>query len=234
MKELTLAYNLSDKIMNSLVPLPLRKLAAPFYAKGKGDPDYWAGRPAEGERGATNYIGMDATSEVLIAEVASRARSPEDKILDLGCNVGRHLNGLREKGFKNLYGIDLSKAAREVSKQAFPELNVIASFKQGTFEDYLKAAPDKSFDIVYTHGATVEHVHPAFPLVQEICRVTRNCVVFATVYLGGSTYPRFWIREFEKNGFYIAKLAQPEKEWAPASQTNRPVALAVFKPVGSP
>ena len=229
MKELLHKHNLPRKILNSSMPLMLRQFLKFLYKKEKADQSYWAGRPEEGERGATNYIDMDATGRALIDEVEKRAINKEAGILDLGCNVGRHLNALRERGFHNLYGVDLSKAARKVSKDVFPALNEIAEFEEGSFEAYLSNSPSKKFDVVYTHGATIEHVNPVFPLVQEICRVTKHCVVLGAVYYNGSTYPRFWTYEFEKNGFYLCKLMQPEKEWAPDSKTNRPCVLAVYK-----
>jgi SAM-dependent methyltransferase len=229
MKELMYQQNLKRKILNSSLPVSIRKLIKPIYKTSKGSSDYWSSRPKEGDRGAGNYIKMDSTGRALVEEVSRRASNKEDKLLDLGCNIGRHLNALREKGFKNLYGVDLSYAAREACEEVFPELNDLADLTQGSFENYLLNTEDKFFDIIYTHGATVEHVTPVFPLVKHICRATKNYVIFGAVHLNGSTYPRFWQYEFEKHGFYLKKLLQPEQEWASDSKTNRPMALVVFE-----
>ena len=60
----------------------------------------------------------------------------EDKILDVGCGYGRTLNELYSKGFKNLYGIDLSDKMIERGKAQSPWLNLnVQEDKKIPYED---------------------------------------------------------------------------------------------------
>jgi len=129
----------------------------------------------------------------------------EAPILDLGCNCGRYLNALAKIGYTNLHGVDIERAAFDHMAEIFPHLNSIGHFSCSTFQEFLTQATDQQFEIVYTCGATVELVHPSFPLVREIARVTKRYVLF-DIREHGRPYPRLWTYEFARNGFVLIKL----------------------------
>ena len=60
----------------------------------------------------------------------------------------------------------------------------------------------KTFDIVYTMGATIELVKPTFPLAKELSRVTTKYLILL-IDENGHSYPRFWRLEFKNNGFSL-------------------------------
>jgi len=79
---------------------------------------------------------------------------PKDiRILEVGCNIGMQLRGLKQMGFQNLYGIEIQHKAVEMSKEVCPGANVI----QGSAFDL----PFKSsfFDVVVTNGVLI-HIAP--------------------------------------------------------------------------
>ncbi len=129
-------------------------------------------------------------------------------ILDLGCNVGRHLNHLFEHGYRKLHGVDASGAALELMRERFPGLAAVATVKHDLFQRFLARAADAAYDVVYTNGITIESVHPAFPLVHHLTRITRKHVVLL-IEDREPPYPRFWASEFERHGFPAAALLDP-------------------------
>ena len=196
------------------------------------DAPYWAQRSVDGKRGMQDYVELSPTSRPLLAEVEVRAQgNSEARILDLGCNVGRHLNTLREKGFTDLHGVDVNAGCREEMLKFFPALAESATLSWASFQEYLPAMPDGFFDIIFTHGKTIEHTHPSFNLCSELARVGRNWLILGNVGFSTGSFPRFWIYELERSGFALRKLLQPEHEWAPDSPVNRPHSLAVFQKI---
>ncbi len=196
--------------------------------------DYWATREKNGVRGIEDYIELAPTSYPLLKEIRKRANGNRDqKILDLGCNVGRHLNACMDMGFSNLHGVDINSKCENEMKTHFPQLAAKASVNWMAFEDYLPTVPNKEFDIIFTHGKTIEHVNPRFGLVEELTRVCREWLILGNVGFSTGSFPRFWLYEFEKANFAPVKILQPEHEWCPESPVNRPHSLIVLKRISA-
>ena len=170
-----------------------------------GSADSWRDYEFEDVMGAQAYVKLDEQGLRLMNEVISRTKSEDSALLDLGCNIGRFLNYLAEKGYKNINGVDVSKVAIESMGTTFPALSGISSVKLQTMQEYLLNTDANSIDIVYTHGATVELVPATFPLVKEICRICNEYVVFM-INENGHLFPRFWEHEFKMNNFDLVKL----------------------------
>jgi SAM-dependent methyltransferase len=159
-------------------------------------------------RDPSNYISLDDKALLLLKEVEVSVASKNASILDLGCNAGRFLNELHRKGYTNLHGVDISAAAQALMKTTFPDLYKVVDFHCQTFQEYLLEAENRSMDIVFTHGATVELVHPSFPLIHHLCRICNQSVVLM-IYESGHSYPRFWEWEFNQQGFILSKALRP-------------------------
>ena len=170
--------------------------------------EQWRDGELGGCRNPEDYAEVTSAGKILMDEVIARIPDRQAPLLDLGCNCGRHLNYLQEVGYTNLFGVDISGSALNFMKQRFPDLKDVASVTCSTFQEYLAQCPSNSFQVVFTHGATVELVHPSFPLVRHITRVTRECVVFL-IGENQHAYPRFWEREFDNHGFLLTKLLRP-------------------------
>jgi SAM-dependent methyltransferase len=177
------------------------------------DAKAWA-RGAEGRsQTPLNYIDLDIPSELLLKEVMRYAPDRSSTILDVGCNSGRDLNALYQSGYRNLAGVDAMGAALELFKCKFPETAKCANISHDLFQRFLRRQKDRSYDLIYSHGGTLELVHPSFDIVRHLCRVARKHVV---LYINehGHAYPRFWIYEFRRRGFYLVRAERPAAQFS--------------------
>lgn len=150
------------------------------------------------------FNGVDPLSQAMLDQITSRVPDPGAPILDLGCNVGRHMRYLHDHGYRNLRGVDFcSKAIADMEKH-HPALYRDSRLHIASFEDYLCGNPEPA-ELVYTHGATFELVHPRFPLIKRVCAIARRYVVMV-IHEWGHCYPRLWGYEFAREGFELVLL----------------------------
>ncbi len=92
-------------------------------------------------------------------------------VLEVGCNVGCQLEGLRAMGFSNLTGLELQEYAAARARARLPGVTIV------TGSALELPFPDASFDLVYTSGVLI-HIAPAdLPrAMREIARVSRRFV----------------------------------------------------------
>jgi SAM-dependent methyltransferase len=186
------------------------------------------GRPGA-ERTPDNFIAIDAYSSRALCDAVERyATSKDAPILDLGCNVGRHLEVLRRSGFTDLTGVDAMGTALERMAAQFPETAKLATLHHDLFQRFLRRQEDRAFDVLYSHGATIELVHPSFDIVKHMCRVAQNHVVLILNETYLQLYPRFWTYEFARNGFFLRKAFRPVGDIPPADTSARP-SLLVYR-----
>ena len=142
----------------------------PFLVRrqgGAGTREHWEQHPT-----ATAFEGIDPASQVQMDEIMSLVPDRNAAILDMGCNVGRHLDYLYRQGYRNLRGVDWSSAAIRDMAQRYPEMHANSTLTSASFEEFLSASPEP-VDLVYTRGATFELVHPGFPLIRHVCRIAK-------------------------------------------------------------
>ena len=164
---------------------------------------YWHTADEKSRHSYKNYRILDNSAKIMLGKVKKYSINKNIKILDLGCNVGRHLNYLKKYNFKRLYGIDIGRLPIKKSKTIFPKLKKV-NLKCSSFENYLYKAKNNFFHIIYTHGATIEMTKPTFPLISHVSRVLKNDGYFILLIVeNGHSYPRFWRYEFKKNNFSI-------------------------------
>lgn len=191
-----------ERVWNTYVRIPLPWRGNPLQHL------HWKKRRVGESHGPTHYVELQSSSHVLIDAVANQLGDADAPVLDLGCNVGRHLNALYHRGYRQLHGVDVQSAALEYSRQAFPELASVAQLHEGTFQTYLPTVEDRFFRVTFTHGATVELVPPLFALCSQVARVTERAIVFA-ISETGHAYPRLWESEFLRAGFLMTGLKRP-------------------------
>lgn len=96
-------------------------------------------------------------------------------VLELGCNMGRNLNYLFEKGYKNLSGIEISKNAIEYGCKEYPLL--AAEIYNNSIENIIRNFAEDEFDVVFT-CAVLMHLHVNSDWVfSEIIRIAREFIV---------------------------------------------------------
>lgn len=95
-----------------------------------------------------------------------------NNVLEVGCNIGNQLNFLQKKGYKNLFGIEISENAVEKSKIYTKNINII----QGSGFDI--PFKDNYFDLVFTAGVLI-HINPndLKKIMKEIHRVSKKFVM---------------------------------------------------------
>jgi len=163
----------------------------------KGDP-----------HGFDKFVDLQESSRVLIDEVMRHVSGHNAPILDLGCNVGRHLSALHKLGFTNLYGVDVQREAIDRMREVFPDMCKVSHVERATFQDYLPKTASGFFEVVFTHGATVELVPPSFPICWHMARAASRAVVLL-INESGHAFPRLWETEFKRAGFLLTKLLRP-------------------------
>jgi SAM-dependent methyltransferase len=204
-------------------PVPLQRRARRFFCTflpflvrrqgGSGTRAHWEEHPT-----VSAFEGIDPASQVQMDEIKALVPDRNAAILDMGCNVGRHLNYLYGQGYRNLRGVDWSGAALRDMAQRYPEMHAHSTLINASFEDFLGGKPEP-VDLVYTRGATFELVYPGFPLVKQVCAIAKRYVVMV-ITEAGHAYPRFWEHEYAREGFELVHLRRPASEQAPEHRVS--------------
>jgi SAM-dependent methyltransferase len=122
------------------------------------------------------HYGPNETSERVRATLVDRV-GRDASVLELGCNIGRHLEHLRDDGFDSLAGVDVNDHAFDVMAETYPALAESGQFHVGTFADVLPEFDDGAFDAVYS-VETLQHVPPeGTDVFAEVARVTGSVLV---------------------------------------------------------
>lgn len=141
--------------------------------------------------------GMDETSQFIEQQLRLNGIGFEDNILEIGCNMGRHLNYLFESGYRNLVGVELNKHALDTLSESYPDLFESGKFYQSSIESYSTAIDDNKFDA--TFSITVfQHISEDNAWVfREIARITSNLLI--TIELEEPTVDN-WVYEYRNYG----------------------------------
>ncbi len=110
------------------------------------------------------------------------------KILEVGCNVGLQLIGLKRMGFTNLYGIELQKNAVEKAKEYTKDINII----QGSAFDL--PFKDNYFYLVFTSGVLI-HISPS-----DLTKVMEEMIRVSNKYIWGFEYYADEVTEINYRG----------------------------------
>jgi SAM-dependent methyltransferase len=125
----------------------------------------------ESLQAARTYARLLDRAMAVTQHVRSGSRSTL-KILDVGAGDGAFLSVLRERGFKEVNGVEPSLAPIRAAPPSVRELIINESFRENLF-------PEETFDIV-TCFQTIEHVDSPLATVREIFRILRPggmCVI---------------------------------------------------------
>ena len=205
------------------IAIPLQRRARRFFCTflpflvrrqgGAGTREHWEQHPT-----AAAFEGIDPASQAQMDEIMALVPDRDSSILDMGCNVGRHLDYLYRQGYRNLRGVDWSSAAIRDMAVRYPEMHANSRLTTASFEEFLSRDAEP-VDLVYTRGATFELVHPGFPLIRHVCRIARRYVVLV-ISEAAHAYPRFWEHEFAREGFELTHLRRPASLAAPEHRVS--------------
>jgi SAM-dependent methyltransferase len=191
-----------------LIPSKLRRLRnrlRPWFWPNITDAEIWASASEDGWYAPSRYIIPEPGP--LLTRLLATTR-PDESVLDMGCNSGANLNFLYQAGFRHLHGVDAGSQALSLFVDRFPETYACAEVKHDLFQRYLLQCPDGMVDVVHSNGATLELVHPSFPIVKQLCRVARRAVMIDIVERGHA-YPRDYIAQFRSNDFELVYCDRP-------------------------
>jgi SAM-dependent methyltransferase len=88
---------------------------------------------------------------------------PEGRLLELGCGNGQTLRKLRDLGWRDLYGVELSESASRIARRSG------FTVESATVERALESYPDEWFDAIVAE-MVLEHLVNPFTAVQQIAR----------------------------------------------------------------
>jgi hypothetical protein len=183
----------------------VRNRLRPWFWPFIGDAETWASASEGAWYPPSGYIISEPGG--LLKRVLATT-GPDKSVLDMGCNSGANLNFLYQAGFRNLYGVDAGRQALVTFARTFPETYACANVSHGLFQHYLLHCPDGMVEVIHSNGATLELVHPSFPIVAQMCRVARKSVMVDIVERGHA-YPRYYISQFKRQGFELVYCERP-------------------------
>ena len=136
--------------------------------------EYW--RAPDQDNAAADYREGAERSAYLV-DLMDRHVSRDGAVLEIGCNVGRNLHHLREAGYKNLSGVEISQEAVDLMKETFPDVAANAQIHVGPVEEQVKTFADGQFEAVYTM-AVLEHIHTDSDWVfDEMARIASRRII---------------------------------------------------------
>lgn len=160
---------------------------------------YWLNRSMETiEKYA---IGMEKSAFLYEQILKLSDLDKHDPILEIGCSVGRNLLFLWEKGYTNLWGVELNPKAVSYMRKNQPEFYNNSNILTGSIEERVNEFRDNQFKLTFTM-ATFQYIPPSNNFVfAEIARITSKYIItierenFAPLKI---EYPRDYDKIFEK------------------------------------
>jgi SAM-dependent methyltransferase len=123
---------------------------------------------------------------------------PDARVLEVGCNAGANLHGLRARGYRDLSAVEINPTAIAELRRSFPELSDV-EVTQGSLEEVLPRM--QPADVVFSM-AVLLHVHPSSTAVfAEMARLGRYVSVIEAEWSTlGYVFARNYRRVFERLG----------------------------------
>lgn len=117
---------------------------------------------------------LNRQRQINLTRVLNNIELPRDsKIIDIGCGSGSILAMLRNLGYSDSIGID-------VSQNALKACNRLFGFKEGKDISLIDARrmgfPDNSFDLVFSQGMLEHFEEPPLDMVGEFCRISKKWI----------------------------------------------------------
>ncbi len=150
----------------------------------------------------SKYLNKTERSKFLY-EYVQKYVDETARILEPGCNVGRNLNYLFEKGYTHLTGIEINEDAVQLLKKHYPKMSEEIQIFTGPIEDVIQSFETNSFDLTFSM-AVLEHIHPDSDWIfSELARVTKSYLIIieSETWDSDRHFPRNYKKIFERLGF---------------------------------
>ena len=136
---------------------------------GRGYTDRNMMSPDEVDRLYVHNYGISRTA--LNKEFLGGVVEKNNKILEVGCNIGNQLLLLKKMDYNDLWGIELQDYAVEIARKRIDGINIV---KGSAFDTPFK---DNYFDVVFTSGLLI-HISPddIEKVLDEMYRCTNSYI----------------------------------------------------------
>lgn len=181
-----------------------------FWASISNKEEYAGNRPDE-------YARKDKGIIEFLHNFWSPPVSCSDSIMELGCNCGGNLNGLLQRGYSNLAGVEINKNAIAEMSGTFTRLSQTARIYNGSLENVLLKMPSKSVDLIFTMAVLI-HIHPSSNFIfKEIARIAKEhiCVFELEEASCGYVFPRNYKRVFTNRHCALLKTVKITRQRYP-------------------
>lgn len=202
----------------------------PFLTVRSGIAEKWRSARKGDGIGYQHYIELEEDSKVLLGEIVSRSE-PADRVLDLGCNVGRELNHLWGLGYRNLTGVEIGEEPVRAMREVFPEMASGSRIINDSMTDAIRNFKDAEFDLVYAHGSLISLSAREQFVYDEMVRVTRAIIMTMENEWSGMLFPRDFGAVFTRRGMQSI-LEQEVPVVNPETGRVKKTMLRVFKKIG--
>lgn len=121
-----------------------------------------------------SYIGLVLlkSAENISMKLIKKYCKKDSKIMDVGCGTGRTLKILRNKGFYNSVGSDVSENSIKICN-----VNGFVTNKDVFLSDIVKNNfKSDQFDMIFSEGL-LEHFDDIGPIVKGLCRISSKYVL---------------------------------------------------------
>lgn len=120
--------------------------------------DYWLNVDRDNSNYYENFLTHTNKPKLLFYLLKKCKRiNKNSRIAELGCNIGLTLNFLHQRGYRNLYAVDINSFVLEQQKKTFPELCSDLTVYNENAIDFFKRFDDNYFDLIYT-SAFLQHI----------------------------------------------------------------------------
>lgn len=199
-------------------------VTTPWIVSAEACRQYWQSRSTDSRDGNNpmQYLSKDRRIGDYLAHFLGDYVAPDHAILELGSNCGVNLECLRQHGFHNLHGVEISPAAIELMEGAFPELSRIVHISQGSFEQVVPKLSTGHYPLVFTLDVAM-HIHPeSHDIFNHIGRLSGGyvCSIEAEVNNCCYVFARNYRRVYEPFGFREIKREDLNRNTTPSVPEN--------------
>lgn len=164
-----------------------------YYPDTEDIKGYWRA-PEDDFNNPKDYFKPEERSE-LLTEIIKKINIPLKSALELGCNVGRNINYLREKMNLQVGGLEINEEAVALLRENYPSLakSVITT---GDLTQTIHNEADGSYDLIFSM-AVLMHLHPATEskFWDKVATVARKLII--TIENEQGCTERNWPRNYK-------------------------------------
>ena len=166
--------------------------------------EYWS-NPRDKPNKPESYAKRELNNRShFVFKLIEKYAHRKNHILEIGCNVGRNLNYLHEKGFLSLHGIELNAHAIELMKKVYPSMYEHSNISVNSIEGAVPLLIDNYFNITFSLAVLMHLPFESNFVLKHLVRITKNYLITIEderqEILCKTHFPRDYKREFEYLG----------------------------------